>query len=120
LSLPNSKARQSTLARRYSELVNGALPADCKFPRRPLVPWLRCRRASSSEFPPFPKLKNCIVPPTPRLNHCIPNRLHHAQTPSGAKAMSVTKVILLDLGVFALAAFGVGLSLRRFSKSRRK
>jgi hypothetical protein len=34
--------------------------------------------------------------------------------------MSVTKVILLDLGVFALAAFGVGLSLRRFSKSRRK
>jgi hypothetical protein len=34
--------------------------------------------------------------------------------------MSVTKVILLDLGVFALAAFAVGLGLARFTKSRRK
>ena len=35
LSLPNSKARQSSLARQYSELANDALLADCKFPRLP-------------------------------------------------------------------------------------
>jgi hypothetical protein len=29
-------------------------------------------------------------------------------------------VILVDLGVFALAAFGVGLSLYRFNKNRRR
>jgi len=37
-----------------------------------------------------------------------------------AEAISVLKVILVDLGVFALAAFGVGLSLYRFNKNRRR
>ena len=38
----------------------------------------------------------------------------------GADAMTGIEVILLDLGVFILAAFGVGLALYRFTKSRRK
>jgi hypothetical protein len=34
--------------------------------------------------------------------------------------MTGLEVILLDLGVFALAAFAVGLGLARFTESRRK
>jgi hypothetical protein len=39
--LPDSKAREYCLARQYSGLGNDALPVDCKFPRRPMGPWLR-------------------------------------------------------------------------------
>ena len=40
-SVPGSKAPEYCLAQQYSGLGNDALPADCKFPMRPLGPLLR-------------------------------------------------------------------------------
>jgi hypothetical protein len=65
----------------------------------------KMKKSKLIRIPPFPKLKNSIVPPTPRLNHCIPSkRQKTAWLIDGLKQMNPITAGVLMGGIVVAAA----------------